>query len=88
MHFRELPGFGHTRLLLSTVADELEAWQLQVDESVSQAFNAYTSTANALAMKMTAQVNQLPVVCCIVYCPLLIVIELFIMCVHVIQYNE
>ena len=53
---RELPGFGHTRLLLSTVADELEAWQLQVDESVSQVFNAYTSTANALALKMTSQV--------------------------------
>jgi hypothetical protein len=53
---RELPGFGHTRLLLSTVADELQAWQLQVDEAVSQAFNAYTSTANALAMKMTQQV--------------------------------
>lgn len=54
---RELPGFGHTRLLLSTVADELQAWQLQVDEAVSQAFNAYTSTANALAMKMTQQVS-------------------------------
>jgi interferon-induced GTP-binding protein Mx len=52
----ELPGFGHTRLLLSTVADELETWQLVVDESISQVFNAYTSTANALAMKMASQV--------------------------------
>jgi interferon-induced GTP-binding protein Mx1 len=55
--YRELPGFGHTRLLLSTVADELHSWQLQVDEAVSQTFNAYTSTANALAMKMTQQVR-------------------------------
>lgn len=56
--YSELPGFGHTRLLLSTVADELQAWQLQVDEAVSQTFNAYTSTANALAMKMTQQVRK------------------------------
>lgn len=36
----------------------VQAWQLQVDEAVSQAFNAYTSTANALAMKMTLQVRS------------------------------
>jgi len=65
---RELPGFGHTRLLLSTVSHELETWQLQVDECISEVFTAYTSTANALATKMA---NQFPVL-----------LEAIISCLH------
>lgn len=57
--YRELPGFGHTRLLLSTVADELETWQLQVDECISEVFTAYTSTASALATKTASQLPAL-----------------------------
>lgn len=59
MRGRELPGFGYTRLLLATVADELETWRLQVEDTVSQVFNAYTTTANALAVKMVAQLPNL-----------------------------
>ena len=66
--YRELPGFGHTRLLLSTVSHELETWQLQVDECISEVFTAYTSTANALATKMA---NQFPVL-----------LEAIIACLH------
>jgi interferon-induced GTP-binding protein Mx1 len=59
MRGRELPGFGSTRLLLSTVAEELDSWRLQVEDTVSQLFELYLTIAHTIADKLTAQFPQL-----------------------------
>lgn len=56
MRGRELPGFGSTRLLLSTVAEELDTWRLQVEDTVYQLVELYLKIAHALADKLTSQV--------------------------------
>ncbi|RYH22019.1 hypothetical protein EON65_19825 [archaeon] len=51
-----MPGFGSTRLLLSTVAEELDSWRLQVEDTVYQLFELYIKIAQGLADKLTLQV--------------------------------
>lgn len=59
MRGRELPGFGSTRLLLSTVAEELDSWRLQTEDTVFQLFELYLSIAHALADKLMVQFPKL-----------------------------
>lgn len=54
--FRELPGFASTRILLSTVAEELDTWRGQVEDAIRQLFDSYSETANLLSQKLTLQV--------------------------------
>lgn len=57
--FRELPGFGSTRLLLSTVAEELDSWRSQIEDTISILFESYAKVGQELADKLTIQVSLL-----------------------------
>jgi hypothetical protein len=52
---RELPGFGSTRLLLSSIAEDLDTWRTQAEEAIGKLFEVYVQVANELADKLTLQ---------------------------------
>lgn len=54
MRGRELPGFGSTRLLLSTVADELDTWKMSMEDCVQQLLSTYSDVAVSLVHQLMA----------------------------------
>lgn len=62
--FRELPGFGSTRLLLSTVSQELDCWRALIEDLVLQSFETYESISMTLTDRLTAQVIPLILIVC------------------------
>jgi hypothetical protein len=57
MRGRELPGFGSTRLLLSTVSEELDCWRSQIEDTVIETFDFYRNISESLSEKLTGQVS-------------------------------
>jgi interferon-induced GTP-binding protein Mx1 len=49
MRGRELPGFGSTRLLLSTVANELDTWKMSIEDCVQSLLSTYGEVSQALS---------------------------------------
>jgi hypothetical protein len=49
MRGRELPGFGSTRLLLSTVANELDTWKMSIEDCVQSLLSTYGDVSQALS---------------------------------------
>ena len=58
--FRELPGFGSTRLLLSSIAEDLDSWRTQAEEAVGKLFEVYVQVANDLAEHRVIHTYQVP----------------------------
>ena len=61
MRGRELPGFGSTRLLLSSVSTELLQWREFVEEALLQMGDCMIDCAEFLAEKISAGV--VPLLC-------------------------
>lgn len=54
MRGRELPGFGSTRLLLSTVANELDTWKMSIEDCVQHLLTTYAEVSSTLSQTLMA----------------------------------
>ena len=58
MKGRELPGFLSARLLLSTVSHDLDYWRTDVEETLLDCIDIYTTAASKLANSIFSQVER------------------------------
>lgn len=60
MRGRELPGFGSTRLLLTSVSSEMLCWRDAIEEALQEMTDSFVDTAKFLASHLVAGVRTLP----------------------------
>jgi uncharacterized membrane-anchored protein YhcB (DUF1043 family) len=63
MRGRELPGFVSARLLMGSVASDLEASRQEVEQSFAQCVECFATTASLLASKLSGKVSEQALKC-------------------------